>query len=160
MLIGQLTERTLRTERLPRSVRHFSFQSLQAAVDFIRIFKNNHVTIHNRRGKMEKFDKPVQAAILKGETHLDGRGQVGKMMEKFDRNIDFELIMDLRKKSICKKCEVLPMPNVKMILCGSCTQLLCQNCCGVHCKLTITSNSKFQLWQKSMPFGLLPSLSI
>ena len=83
----------------------------------------------------QKFDKPVQAAIFKGETHLDGRGQVGKMMEKFDRNIDFELIMDLRKKSICKKCEVLPMPNVKMVLCGSCTQLLCQNCCGMQCPL-------------------------
>ena len=41
-LVSVLTERTLRTERLPGSVRHFSFQSLQAAVDFIRIFKNNH----------------------------------------------------------------------------------------------------------------------
>ena len=96
MVIGQLTERTLRTERLPRSVRHFSFQSLQAAVDFIRIFKNNHdsrtIIVGGRKsdqnGEQQKYEEnscywhrpwylgtlgAIQASILNDET------LVGKM---------------------------------------------------------------------------------
>ena len=125
--IQKLLQEMFHGKKLNKSINPDEVVAYGAAIQASNLNGETHV------GKMEKFDKPVQAAILKGEPLLDGRGQVGKMMEKFDRNIDFELIMDLRKKSICKKCEVLPMPNVKMMLCGSCTQLLCQNCCGMQC---------------------------
>ena len=35
----------------------------------------------------------------------------------------------VRNKLICKKCEVLPRPGVKLMRCISCHSFLCQNCC-------------------------------
>ena len=70
-----------------------------------------------------------------GTTQPSPSTAILKKMEKFDKNIDFELMMTFKDKLTCKKCEVLPMPDVKMMLCGSCTQLLCQKCCGIQCPL-------------------------
>ena len=66
-------------------------------------------------------------------------------MENLDKKIDLKVMMDVRNKLICKECDVFPRPDVKMMLCGSCTQLLCQNCCGIQCPLcqNESKNPKF-----------------
>ena len=59
----------------------------------------------------------------------------GRRLEKFEKNIDFEVMMAFRNKLICKKCEVFPRPDVNLMVCCSCTELLCGKCYGTVCPL-------------------------
>ena len=56
-------------------------------------------------------------------------------MENLDKNFELEVTVAFTNKLICKKCEVFSRPDVKMVICSSCTKLLCQNCCGTQCPL-------------------------
>ena len=50
-------------------------------------------------------------------------------MENLDKKIDLKVTMGLRNEFLCKKCDIFPRPDVKLMRCSSCTGLLCQNCC-------------------------------
>ena len=56
-------------------------------------------------------------------------------MENLDKNFDPKVMMEFRKELHCKKCDLFPRPDVKLMLCGSCSQLLCSKCCGTKCPL-------------------------
>ena len=56
-------------------------------------------------------------------------------MANFDEKIKFEVTKAFRNKIICQYCEIFPRPGVKMMICSSCTKLLCQNCQGTACPL-------------------------
>ena len=50
-------------------------------------------------------------------------------MENLDKKIDLKVTMGLRNEFLCKKCDIFPRPDLKLMRCSSCTALLCQNCC-------------------------------
>ena len=50
-------------------------------------------------------------------------------MENLDKKIDLKVTMGLRNEFLCKKCDIFPRPDLKLMRCSSCTTLLCQNCC-------------------------------
>ena len=56
-------------------------------------------------------------------------------MENLDKKVDLKMMMELRNELHCKRCNVFPRPDVKIMRCTSCKQLLCQNCCGAKCPL-------------------------
>ena len=56
-------------------------------------------------------------------------------MEKFEKNIAFEVTKASRNKLICKNCQLFPRPNSELMRCAACKQLLCQKCCGTKCPL-------------------------
>ena len=56
-------------------------------------------------------------------------------MENSDKKIDLKMMMELRNELHCKRCNVFPRPDVKIMRCTSCKQLLCQNCCEAKCPL-------------------------
>ena len=55
-------------------------------------------------------------------------------MENFDKKIDLKVMMGFRNEFLCKKCDIFPRPDVKLMRCTSCTGLLCQNCCDIQTK--------------------------
>ena len=55
-------------------------------------------------------------------------------MENFDKKIDLKVMMGFRNEFLCKKCDIFPRPDVKLMRCTSCTGLLCQNCCDIQIK--------------------------
>ena len=54
-------------------------------------------------------------------------------MENLDKNFDLKVLKEFRKELHCKKCYLFPRPDVKLMLCGSCSELLCSKCCGTEC---------------------------
>ena len=56
-------------------------------------------------------------------------------MENLDKNFDLKVLKEFRKELHCKKCYLFPRPDVKLMLCGSCSELLCSKCCGTECPL-------------------------
>ena len=56
-------------------------------------------------------------------------------MENLDKKIDLKMMMEFRNELHCKKCNVFPRPDVKMMRCSSCSELLCSKCCGTECPL-------------------------
>ena len=56
-------------------------------------------------------------------------------METLDKNFDPKVMMEFRKELYCKKCGLFPRHDVKLMLCGSCSELLCSKCCGTKCPL-------------------------
>ena len=56
-------------------------------------------------------------------------------MENLDKNLDLKVMMEFRKELLCKKCDIFPRPDVILMRCGSCTELLCTKCCGTKCSL-------------------------
>ena len=49
-------------------------------------------------------------------------------MENLDENIDLKVTKGLRNEFLCKRCDIFPRPDTKLMRCSSCTKLLCQNC--------------------------------
>ena len=53
-------------------------------------------------------------------------------MENLDENIDLKVTKGLRNEFLCKRCDIFPRPDTKLMRCSSCTKLLCQNCSEIY----------------------------
>ena len=49
-------------------------------------------------------------------------------MENLDKTLDLKVTTGLRNEFLCKRCDIFPRSDVKLMRCSSCTKLLCQNC--------------------------------
>ena len=81
---------------------------------------------------LKTIQKFLKFSKTKGSRHPQ-RTQTKKWncwkMENLDKKIDLKVIMGFRNEFLCKKCDIFPRPDVKLMRCSSCTGLLYQNCC-------------------------------
>ena len=56
-------------------------------------------------------------------------------MENLKKEITATLTADFRNKLACKRCDIFPRPDTKVMRCASCKNILCDKCCGTKCPL-------------------------
>ena len=51
-------------------------------------------------------------------------------MENLEKEINCKVTMAFRNKLVCKECDIFPRPNVEVLRCALCKNILCGKCGG------------------------------
>ena len=56
-------------------------------------------------------------------------------MANSEKEMDCKVTVAFRNKLACKKCDIFPRPDIKVMRCASCKNILCGKCCKTKCPL-------------------------